>query len=71
MEVLAQGDHAETPCVNTQVLDIGIGQRYGIILKRPQQAKAAYSMRASTMTHQTYQGAAILVYGSNATVSTA
>lgn len=46
-----------------QILPIGIGQRYGIMLKRPDSsAPTQYTIRASTMTHQTYQGNAVLTY---------
>lgn len=61
---MADTDHMlKVSFVCTQVVDIGIGQRYGIMFKRPQSSKGPYSIRASTMTHQTYQGTAILKYG--------
>lgn len=46
-----------------QAFDIGIGQRYGVLVKRPVPGAARnYSVRASTRTHQTYEGTAMLRY---------
>jgi len=45
-----------------QVVNIGIGQRYGIMIRKPAQPRMEYTIRASTMTHQTYQGTAVLSY---------
>ncbi|KAJ9091606.1 hypothetical protein QFC21_007146 [Naganishia friedmannii] len=49
----------------SQVLNIGIGQRYGIMIQRPSSARNtnSYTIRAVTRTHQAYEGRAYLTYG--------
>ncbi|GHJ89536.1 hypothetical protein NliqN6_5938 [Naganishia liquefaciens] len=58
-------DGAYVKPVRTQVLNIGIGQRYAIMIKRPlsTQNTNGYTIRAVTRTHQAYEGRAYLVYG--------
>jgi hypothetical protein len=44
-------------------LDLAIGQRYGILARRPGVGAASYHVRAVTRTHQKYEGRALLTYG--------
>ena len=46
------------------MINIGIGQRYAIMLRRPEGTQKVYTIRASTMTHQVFQSTALLSYGS-------
>lgn len=42
---------------------MGVGQRYGVLVKRPaSSAESNYTVRATTRTQQTLQGAAVLHY---------
>lgn len=52
-----------------KVLDISVGQRYGIVIRRPSKPADRYFIRASTQTHQVYQGLAILQYASSTTLA--
>lgn len=49
--------------LDLQVLDLAIGQRYGVLVQRPDSTSASYYVRATTRTHQKYEGRALLTYG--------